>query len=261
METYFLTGSADSFESAVAEYIGDYLVKAYPNICFVKDLRHPCEWSDFRRMICDSRGFDLPGNSPIVWRKSGHLIGSSDSFMVFAKEKYGVAIEINEELMRQIQQENLSNIETLSLQDTWTPLVGTFKKCWKDGVVFEGSWKDHKPKKGTITFADGSTYTGNLMDGKYHGSGFRKYADGSKFRGLFNEGKREGLGKFQDASGNEYEGYYANDLCHGKGTRKWASGRVYCGEWRANEATGVGWETVPAAGGAVERFEGGFLGG
>ena len=260
METYFLAGSADDYDAALAEYIGDYLVKRHPKVGFVKDLRHPCEWTDFRKSVCDSRGFDLPGTSPLIWRKTGLLIGTAQDFKKFVKEKYSIEVALDESLMRAIQKENQETAQKASEEDAWTPLVGSWRKVWKDGTIFDGTWKDHKPKKGTLTFSDTSTYTGTLVDSKFHGSGLRKYADGSKFRGLYTYGKREGIGSYQDADGNEYDGYYVNDKCHGKGTRKWASGRIYSGEWRENKASGSGSETIPADGGQLV-YQGQFLDG
>jgi hypothetical protein len=259
METYYLAGSADDYEASVAELIGDNLVNTYPNIGFVKDLRHPCEWVEFRRIICDSRGFDIPGSSALIWRKNGRLIGNANDFKSFVKEKYAIEVQIDDAKMREIQKENSENAEKQTHEDSWTPLVGTYTKSWKDGTVFEGSWKDHKPKKGTLTFSDGSSYTGPLVDSRFHGSGLRKYANGAKFRGLFTKGLKEGIGKYQDADGNEYDGHYANDLCHGKGTRKWSSGRVYSGDWRENQATGSGTETIPTSEGLQLVYRGEFL--
>jgi hypothetical protein len=261
METYFLAGSADDIEASVAEYIGDYLVKGHPKIGFVKDLRHPCEWKEFRKIICETRGFDKPGTAALIWRKNGLLIGTSTDFKSFVKEKYSVEVQIDETLMKAIQKENLETVEKASEEDSWTPLVGNYKKVWKDGTIFEGSWKDHKPKKGTLTFSDGSTYTGALVDSKFHGSALRKYADGSKFRGLYTMGMREGIGSYQDAEGNQYDGNYMNDKCHGKGTRKWASGRIYVGEWQENQATGAGTETIPIDGVGKLVYQGQFVNG
>ena len=259
METFYVSGSAQDIDSARVEFICDYLVRLLPRLGLVKDLRHPCEWSEFRKYLVESRGFDHPGTSPLVWTGNGRLIGSASDFLQFVKEKYGVDVPIDETLISAIQRENLENALHLALEDSWTPRVGTYTKAWKDGMTFEGSWRDHKPKKGTITFPDGSTYTGSLLNGKFEGSGLRKYTDGSKFRGAFVNGLREGAGKWTDADGNEYDGKYWRDLCHGKGTRKWPNGRTYSGEWKENQATGLGTETNPE--GENLHYTGSFLNG
>ena len=44
--------------------------------------------------------------------------------------------------------------------------------------------------KETITFEDGSVYTGEINeDGKYHGQGTYTYADGSKDEGIWENGE------------------------------------------------------------------------
>ena len=244
MEAFAVAGAADDPALAEAELLGDLLVKSFPRVGFAVDMRHPCEWPEFRAKLCRLHGFASPGVAAVVWRRDGRLVGTVADFVRAVKDAYDLELspEIRE-LIPAITAENLVNAAQAAKEDAWTPYLGRARKEWIDGIVFEGIWKDHAPVKGAVKFPDGSTFEGSLKGGRFHGHGKRTFPDGGKFVGQFRAGRREGMGKYADAVGNEFDGDYSADTGHGKGTRRWPSGRQYTGDWNKNEATGHGMET------------------
>mmetsp|Transcript_54732 Transcript_54732/g.138686 ORF Transcript_54732/g.138686 Transcript_54732/m.138686 type:complete len:292 (-) Transcript_54732:120-995(-) len=114
-----------------------------------------------------------------------------------------------------------------------------------------------------ITFTDGSTYRGQVHDGKrsghgiwqskewtydghwkadeIHGHGKQRWADGRMFEGQFCDGKFSGFGRMHWPSGAYYEGEYKDDLKHGRGKFVWADNRrtLDC-EWLCGQRHGRG---------------------
>ena len=65
-----------------------------------------------------------------------------------------------------------------------------------------------KQKAGTVTFEDGSMYTGQLKKGEPNGQGTLIYADTSTYTGEFKNGKPQGTGRFEDADGTVFDGQF-----------------------------------------------------
>jgi len=65
-----------------------------------------------------------------------------------------------------------------------------------------------KEKTGTITFEDGSIYTGQLKKGEPNGQGTLIYSDTSTYTGQFKNGKPQGKGRFEDADGTVFDGQF-----------------------------------------------------
>lgn len=65
-----------------------------------------------------------------------------------------------------------------------------------------------KEKTGTITFEDGSVYTGQLKKGEPNGQGTLIYSDTSTYTGQFKDGKPHGTGRFEDADGTVFDGQF-----------------------------------------------------
>lgn len=117
----------------------------------------------------------------------------------------------------------------------------------------------------TVTYDDGSTYTGQCLDGKRHGHGLwqsqtgqyegawkediqhgkgrQTWSDGRVYNGQFEEGKFAGHGRMVWHTQKGlliYEGEYVDDLKHGAGKFVWADGRTYDGEWQRGKRHGRG---------------------
>jgi len=65
-----------------------------------------------------------------------------------------------------------------------------------------------KEKTGTITFEDGSIYTGQLKKGEPNGQGTLIYSDTSTYTGQFKNGKPQGTGRFEDVDGTVFDGQF-----------------------------------------------------
>eukprot|EP00747_Dinoflagellata_sp_TGD_P167912 gnl/TRDRNA2_/TRDRNA2_193224_c0_seq1.p1 gnl/TRDRNA2_/TRDRNA2_193224_c0~~gnl/TRDRNA2_/TRDRNA2_193224_c0_seq1.p1 ORF type:complete len:242 (-),score=49.31 gnl/TRDRNA2_/TRDRNA2_193224_c0_seq1:63-788(-) len=115
----------------------------------------------------------------------------------------------------------------------------------------------------SVTYEDGSTYTGQILAGKRHGKGVwqsrtgqydgewmydqqegtgrQTWSDGRVYEGQFSGGKFSGHGSmvWHTQKGKlVYEGQYIEDLKHGKGKFVWADGRTYDGEWQKGKRWG-----------------------
>jgi len=117
----------------------------------------------------------------------------------------------------------------------------------------------------TLNLDDGSTYQGQVVDGKrhgqgvwqsrtgqydgqwkddmQHGTGSQTWSDGRCYHGQFVQGKFSGKGKMEwhTAKGYlTYDGEYVDDLKEGSGKFSWADGRHYTGEWSKGKRHGKG---------------------
>ena len=110
--------------------------------------------------------------------------------------------------------------------------------------------------RGTATYNDGSTYTGEFKNGRRHGRGHYSKPTGRAFEveftadksledtmkarcvtydGDWRNGKRNGHGVGVDKNGEEYCGYWKDDMRHGNGTCG-----EYSGMWRKDQRHGPG---------------------
>eukprot|EP00929_Paragymnodinium_shiwhaense_P008731 TRINITY_DN112699_c0_g1_i1.p2 TRINITY_DN112699_c0_g1~~TRINITY_DN112699_c0_g1_i1.p2 ORF type:complete len:234 (-),score=34.23 TRINITY_DN112699_c0_g1_i1:185-886(-) len=116
-----------------------------------------------------------------------------------------------------------------------------------------------------VTYEDGSTYIGQIINGKrqghgiwqsrtgqyegqweadsQHGRGRQTWHDGRVYDGQFQKGRFSGHGRmvWHTQKGMLiYEGQYQEDLKHGEGKFVWADGRMYDGQWRHGARHGRG---------------------
>lgn len=117
----------------------------------------------------------------------------------------------------------------------------------------------------TVVYDDGSSYSGQIQEGKRHGQGVWKsqtgqyegqwqadvqhgkgrqtWSDGRVYDGQFECGKFAGHGRMVWHTNRGllvYEGQYEADLKHGDGKFVWADGRTYNGQWREGKRHGRG---------------------
>mmetsp|Transcript_15025 Transcript_15025/g.12754 ORF Transcript_15025/g.12754 Transcript_15025/m.12754 type:complete len:80 (+) Transcript_15025:79-318(+) len=64
----------------------------YSNIEFNFVLKHPSEWDLCIKTLCRHYGFKTPSN-PIIFAKTGKLIGSYEDFIKEAKDKFSLDTE------------------------------------------------------------------------------------------------------------------------------------------------------------------------
>ena len=86
--------------------------------------------------------------------------------------------------------------------------------------------------KGSIVWASGSYYVGEIKGGKRHGEGTFTLADGAVYVGQYKDDTMHGEGTFTCANGDKYVGQYKNGKNHGLGKYTFANGTVeHDGEW------------------------------
>lgn len=83
-------------------------------------------------------------------------------------------------------------------------------------IVAARTAQNLKRGSGTVSFEDGSTYTGQLKDGAPHGKGTMVYADGSRYVGGWKNGVVDGQGRFEDADGTVMEGKFVKGEFQGE---------------------------------------------
>lgn len=76
-----------------------------------------------------------------------------------------------------------------------------FPKCW-----------EKMNGKGTVTFKNGDTYTGNLVNGSFSGYGKFKSKDGWTYEGQFVNGQPEGKGTLTTEANVVYKGTFKQGI-------------------------------------------------
>ena len=90
--------------------------------------------------------------------------------------------------------------------------------------------------KGSIVWASGDYYVGEIKGGRKHGEGTNIWPDGAKYVGQFKDGKMHGEGTLTEANGDKYVGQYKDGNRHGLGKYTFADGEVHHdGEWENDE--------------------------
>jgi hypothetical protein len=118
---------------------------------------------------------------------------------------------------------------------------GFGKYVWKDGMVYEGEWKDNEQHgQGKQIYADGSKYEGGYCAGKWHGFGKYVWKDGRVYEGEWKDNRRHGQGMRTAPDGRKYEGGFCAGKAHGFGSFVGEDGNVYEGEWKDSKPYGGG---------------------
>ena len=88
-------------------------------------------------------------------------------------------------------------------------------------VPFKPLVKNGETTVRAVTYENGDTYEGELLEGIHHGQGFLEGANGDTYEGSFVQGTLHGYGtlKFDDNK-VVYQGYFVNGKYHGNGTLK-----------------------------------------
>mmetsp|Transcript_13066 Transcript_13066/g.15596 ORF Transcript_13066/g.15596 Transcript_13066/m.15596 type:complete len:685 (-) Transcript_13066:145-2199(-) len=148
-------------------------------------------------------------------------------------------------------------------------------ELYSDGSRYEGGFKSNKREgRGKMVFhysgmgtGEDSSYEGDWVAGRFHGTGVRHFVDGSVYEGEYVCGLQEGKGSFSfNASngpllryigewvkgkacgvgqevykdGSTYSGSFLNGLRHGSGKMKWITSETYDGEWCEGVQEGQG---------------------
>ncbi len=109
-----------------------------------------------------------------------------------------------------------------------------------DGQLVEGKYRG----SGTCHYENGAVYDGEWENGKRHGQGTYIYADEGenkrRYVGQWREDRMEGKGTFTFRDGSTYEGDFVDWKYEGYGIRRYANGCSYAGEWRNDRQNGQG---------------------
>ena len=78
---------------------------------------------------------------------------------------------------------------------------------YTEGDVYDGEWsmEGKRHGKGTLTFANGTKYAGEFVNGFFQGVGVLTFPDGGRYEGQFELGKYQGLGVFNNREGMKFE--------------------------------------------------------
>ena len=110
-----------------------------------------------------------------------------------------------------------------------------------DGTTYVGTIINNEiTGQGTYTFEDGSIYTGEVLNGLRDGKGSYKTVDGIYYEGEWKNGLKHGNGKI--IQGNmELEGEWTNGILNGKCRIRWKSGNIFDGQLLNNKMDGNGY--------------------
>ena len=105
--------------------------------------------------------------------------------------------------------------------------------------------------------SDGSTFQGELLDGRLHGRGKLISKTAGEYDGDFVQGVREGQGEQRWPNGDRYVGQFKADRPDGQGVMDFANGDRYEGGWAGGVFSGAG-KLVAKSG---FQYEGSFVAG
>ena len=94
--------------------------------------------------------------------------------------------------------------------------------------------------EGKITWEDGTTYVGSIVNGKMEGEGKITFKDGATYEGGWKTGKKEGFGAFVFPCGFEYLGNFKNDEMHGEGVLRLSETESLSATWENGKVHGKG---------------------
>jgi len=135
-------------------------------------------------------------------------------------------------------------------------LNGQGVKTWADGTKYEGEWLNGKQHgMGTITLPNGMTYEGSWQEDKMNGEGTIKNPDGTQYEGNFSNNEMDGHGVLTTSDGTVYNGEFKNGKLNGQATITRPDGTNYEGEFKDGKIEGRGTMTLPDGSKYVGEFK------
>lgn len=120
---------------------------------------------------------------------------------------------------------------------------GMGKLCMKDGSYYEGEFKNGEicGKGYKLNKFKESEYTGDFLEGLYHGKGTLRVRKLYTYQGDFYENMRHGYGEFNEFKVNRhYQGQWYYNKRHGQGIQRFSDGSTYTGDWIRDKRQGHG---------------------
>ncbi len=116
---------------------------------------------------------------------------------------------------------------------------------YPDGTKFFGELKEGKFFQGDFTFLDGTTFSGNWIDGKLNGQGTSTSKNGTVYVGEWKDNKKNGKGTLTMADGSKYVGEWKDNILSGSIIYYFTDGSVFTGVMENDEIIGYGTCTYP----------------
>ena len=111
----------------------------------------------------------------------------------------------------------------------------------EDGSTYCGEVKNGKPHGNGTLIDNLDSFTGTFVEGLKSGDFLVVFDDGGKFEGEYTDNKRNGNGTYFHPNGRKlYEGMWKNDVWHGKGVQYYYNGNKYEGDFYNGERHGEG---------------------
>jgi len=112
---------------------------------------------------------------------------------------------------------------------------------YPDGSSYKGQVLDGRRHGwGTLTLKDGTLYEAEWRSDKRHGEGVEKCPDGTRFTGHYIDGCRSGQGVMSWPEGSKYVGQFKHDRANGDGVLMRTDGSVYKGQFSEDAMSGAG---------------------
>lgn len=131
-------------------------------------------------------------------------------------------------------------------EDSVVKKVNKFNK--PDGTICEGNWDSTLTGQGTCNLPDGSTYTGDFLNGDIEGKGSLRTIDkkdGYTYKGGFLSNSFHGYGEMVFNNGDSYKGDFKDGVFSGKGVYIRADKSKYVGDWENGNKHGIGIQFNP----------------
>lgn len=97
-----------------------------------------------------------------------------------------------------------------------------------------------RPGDTLVDYPNGSSYRGQIVDGRRHGRGALLLPDGTRYEAEWRNDKRHGEGTELCPDGTRFNGNYVNGFRSGHGVMTWPEGSKYMGQFEHDKANGEG---------------------
>ena len=112
----------------------------------------------------------------------------------------------------------------------------------KEELFFKGRFEKGQQVEGELVWGPNNkySYTGPLLNNKFHGKGILRKEDGT-YQGTFENGKKTGFATYIWKDGNRFEGTFEKDKKNGYGELYNGQGEpIYKGAWKDDKIAGEG---------------------
>merc|ERR1712137_1371102 len=177
-----------------------------------------------------------------AWQRSLSAVLSEEEEQEYTRES-----DFDNNLHEEVHSVPKHEEGTIEEVERWEPGAGDAP--WHGGAEIEAAqdWVT-QGYDDEVVLADGSRYTGQMLDGRQHGRGHlvspkRKddkdeEKEEEEYVGQWEYGMRHGEGLCCFPNGQEYQGQFVDDLQCGRGRCTWPDGRKYEGEWKNGNRSG-----------------------